>query len=312
MFITSVHRSGSTLLNLVLGSHPQAVSVGEFPRIADVIERGKKCTCGAEPFVTCPFWQNVARTTKDKSGWHLFTDIGEHPMTTYNLRGVARKRTQLTAYVGAIARQPTVRRILLACCGHTAVMQETTRNTFDVFDAILDSSESNLIVDAAKDPFRARWMLSARPVECKIIHLIRDGRGVAHSLLGRTRPEAWFTNVSSAAKHWRSRTRRIQKVLETVPRGQKMVVRYEDFCSSPVAVLKRLCGFLGIPYEPQMLEFAAAEHHDVGGNSMRFSDSSEIRLSTSWQNELSVEELAIFERVAGNMNRECGYSRSAV
>jgi hypothetical protein len=60
VYIASDARSGSTLLDQLLGGHPAAVSVGELCRLSDFVRRGDRCTCG-EPVHECPFWAPVLR-----------------------------------------------------------------------------------------------------------------------------------------------------------------------------------------------------------------------------------------------------------
>jgi len=63
LYIAGSSHSGSTLLDLLLGSHPSIESVGEakkIPAVAARILAGENplCTC-REPVVTCPFWRRV-------------------------------------------------------------------------------------------------------------------------------------------------------------------------------------------------------------------------------------------------------------
>ena len=63
LYIAGSSHSGSTLLDLLLGSHPAIESVGEakkIPAVAARIRAGENplCTC-REPVVTCAFWRQV-------------------------------------------------------------------------------------------------------------------------------------------------------------------------------------------------------------------------------------------------------------
>jgi hypothetical protein len=58
LYILSDGRSGSTLLDLLLGSHPRVQSLGEmkhFHRYAGTGGNVKKCTCGKN-LLACPHW----------------------------------------------------------------------------------------------------------------------------------------------------------------------------------------------------------------------------------------------------------------
>lgn len=57
VYVVSRAHSGSTLLDLLLSSHPGIVSVGEAKMFAQ--EPDKLCTCGAEHWRACAFWRGV-------------------------------------------------------------------------------------------------------------------------------------------------------------------------------------------------------------------------------------------------------------
>lgn len=64
VYVVSRAHSGSTLLDLLLSSHPGIVSVGEAKMFAQ--EPDKLCTCGAESWRACAFWCGVnERLTAD-------------------------------------------------------------------------------------------------------------------------------------------------------------------------------------------------------------------------------------------------------
>ena len=48
------------------------------------------------------------------------------------------------------------------------------------------------------------------------------------------------------------------------------IVRYEDFALAPEPVLRNLCDFIGVDYNPQMLEFWQKPVHPIGGNAGAF------------------------------------------
>src|SRR5690606_6059257 len=58
--ILSAGHSGSTLLNLMLGGHPEAVAVGEITHLPKNLALNTPCQCGV-PVGECGFWQAVLR-----------------------------------------------------------------------------------------------------------------------------------------------------------------------------------------------------------------------------------------------------------
>jgi len=59
VYIAGVARSGSTVLDSILGNHPLIQSVGELARLAsDGWVQNFYCSCG-KPSQECPFWVAV-------------------------------------------------------------------------------------------------------------------------------------------------------------------------------------------------------------------------------------------------------------
>jgi len=66
VFIASLGHSGSTLLDLMLGSHPRLVSLGEVhATIARAAEKQNVCTCG-KAADDCPVWGPVLAAVRKR------------------------------------------------------------------------------------------------------------------------------------------------------------------------------------------------------------------------------------------------------
>ncbi len=66
MFVVGLHRSGTTLLNFILGSHPDCIAVGEIWEIVQpnanrewVESHLTQCTCSTEEGMPCTYWSTV-------------------------------------------------------------------------------------------------------------------------------------------------------------------------------------------------------------------------------------------------------------
>ena len=72
------------------------------------------------------------------------------------------------------------------------------------------------------------------------------------------------------------------------------VVRYEELVRNPEQVLGSLMRQLGLSFDPRQLEWASQMRHNVGGNGMRRSHSSELKLDEKWRDEFTLlQKLAI-------------------
>ena len=178
-----------------------------------------------------------------------------------------------------------------------------------------------------KTPRYARMMLSIERLlpEARFVHVIRDGRDVALSL--RT---TWFApgqDVASLAQFWRQRIENTRKLAASC--SHYLEIRYEDLVHTTRDVLTTICRFTDLPFDERMEAYHRsakdrlddlAAHRNPDG-SVKVSRESRLlihQLSTQpptgtrigrWRHELSLEEQGEFERVAGELLRELGYTR---
>jgi hypothetical protein len=89
----------------------------------------------------------------------------------------------------------------------------------------------------------------------KFIHLIRDGRAVVASLyeVTKTRASLWGGSytIERCVGEWNRAVAASSAAIDTGDDG--IVVAYETLAAEPASEVKRLCKFLAVDYEPQML-----------------------------------------------------------
>ncbi len=184
------------------------------------------------------------------------------------------------------------------------------RASLQCFDAALDEADTDVLVDSGKDPYRAWALYRLRPNAVRLLYLVRDGRGVMTSMLGagRKASTSWHDDPGAATAQWVTENRAIEGVLNHVRPEHWMFLRYEDLCRDPEQALAEVCSFADLEPDPSMLDFRSAEHHDVGGNRMRFAKGDRaIRLDEKWRRKATPAHLAAFEQVGGELNRHLGY-----
>jgi len=145
--------------------------------------------------------------------------------------------------------------------------------------------------------------------ECRIVHLVRDGRDVALS----NRRVSWgIPNLPRAARDWRWKVTLARKI-GSVLGEHYHEVKYEDLVRSPAATLSRICAFIDVRYDESMLKYhesAAREMPDVSlswhRNSVRAPDGS---LVYEWKRRMSLADRIIFDQVAGDALELMGYER---
>ena len=157
----------------------------------------------------------------------------------------------------------------------------------------------------------------------RFIHLIRDGRDVAASLR-----QLWWGSgdgIEAQAIDWLWRIREARQQGQVCP--HYLEVRYEDLVGAPRATLGRICRFLDLPYSRRMLRYhrTAAERLDELGARVRADGSVEVTKEQlqqiherthrppnrervqRWRQDLTSEEVQLFQEIAGPLLRELGY-----
>ena len=153
---------------------------------------------------------------------------------------------------------------------------------------------------------RAVTLLDLFP-EAKFIHLVRDGRAVAASLI----PLEWGpSNILRAAEYWLSKIAPGLAVESSFSENQVMRVYYEDLLKQPETTLKNICRFTGIPYEEKMISTRGYKPsaYNQKQHSLVSSGLNTSRVS-AWKNKLSVREIEIFEFITGETLKLFGYEQ---
>lgn len=142
--------------------------------------------------------------------------------------------------------------------------------------------------------------------DMKLIHIVRDGRAVANSII----PLDWGPNTVIKAAPWWVEKVAYGLAIETMwPESRITRVRYEDLVQSPEATLKRLCKFLGLDYQSQMAratgfrrpDYTQSQHTLIG----KGPDPKRI---TAWKEKLTPRQIEIFEYLTRDFLRYLGYS----
>ena len=250
VYIAGSGRSGSTLLERALGEVPGFASVGElidlFRRDAS---RGRRCGCG-RPFADCDFWAGVAR--RAFGGWAGPCVAG---------LPVLQRRVAQQRYLPRLAVMP------LAGRGFRADVARYGACYASLYRAIAAEAAAGCVVDASKWPVQA-LALARGGIDVRVIHLVRDVRGVAHSLRKRNKRPA------VTAVKWVLHQGEAWLVRRCGPPFTR--VRYEDFVRDPRRTVEAALAGLGLPSRlpgSQILgdgHLALGPSHGIHGNPMRF------------------------------------------
>ncbi len=113
------------------------------------------------------------------------------------------------------------------------------------------------------DSFCVESIISCFP-DAKIINLIRDGRDVAVDWIENLE---WPKNIHATATQWKEFVRAMEPWRETLDSNQLLNVYYETMVTDPENTLQRICAFLELNFEPEMLGFYQEENTAKWANS---------------------------------------------
>ena len=121
---------------------------------------------------------------------------------------------------------------------------------------LLSSGKAHIAVKTPNDVFNVERIIECWP-EAKLVFLLRHPAAIARS------------RASLRAKvNERRNTARIAAFCEALEQARQQYsgfsVRYEDLLVDPVRVLQRLCAFIGVPWEQEMLDYGRFEHGPRG------------------------------------------------
>jgi hypothetical protein len=144
----------------------------------------------------------------------------------------------------------------------------------------------------------------------RYVHIVRDGRDAAVSLLAMTRKPRFNLSrprgIGDFAVAWQREVRGAQAFGLTRPYHE---LRYEDLVEEPESRLREVCAFLEPEYEPGMLEYHRREDPSLYADHPRLAEPP-VRDTRSWRKELRPDDAALFEAIAGDLLAELGYERA--
>ncbi len=138
----------------------------------------------------------------------------------------------------------------------------------------------------------------------RFVHLVRDGRGVAASVMALP----WGPCDPATAARWWARALADGLALESHLGDRVLRIRFEDLVGATEANLGRIAAHAGIADDPAMLTAdgfrpprgTRAQHRRVG-------HPPDPSRAEAWRSLLSAREVEIFESVAGDLLRHLGY-----
>lgn len=303
IYIMGAGRSGSTLLDTVLASHPEVVGVGELVNLHRAgWTANEVCACG-KLGTECDFWTRV------RAAW-------ERRVSEATVAGYVALQQRLEFLTG-LGLMP-IARLLRQRLSPTPEFQAYLRQTEALYQAIAEVSGKSVVVDSSKNPLRGALLTYLSGIDLRLVHLVRDARAVAWS-----RKKALDADKSSGVQvaipprpawysvlYW-TFINLLSAIVCLVRRRQSLRMRYEDFVAEPQVQLQRLSQVCGLDYSAtaQALLVGAPlkVEHPIAGNRMRMKGSVTLKPDWEWRDRLPVRDRVICWLCAGWLLLAFGY-----
>jgi Sulfotransferase family len=289
LFIGGLGRSGSTLLDRALGQLDGVWSVGELVHVWQRgLEENNLCGCGRR-FRDCAFWRLVGEVAF--GGWDTL-DVDE---VLALKRAVDRNRYVPLMVLPALwpPYRARLRRYLELLERLYGAVRQVAGATPEY------RSTGPLLVDASKHASHAFLLRRLRGVELRLVHLVRDSRGVAFSWtkLMRRREVVDGDALMATDTPLRMSARYLayNSLFHLLDRlgVATLLLRYESLVHQPARQLRRVLAHAGRPAADGELGFVGdgwielGTSHALAGNPMRFERGRvPLRLDEEWRGKM--------------------------
>ena len=241
-----------------------------------VRDGGHRCGC-REPLVGCAAWEPVVRALSASRE----VDMAEAARLA---RSLDRTRTLLLPW--RRSADGGYRKL----AGFTATLYET----------IWRLGGAGVIVDSSKVPSHLRLLEAGGRVDLRVLHLVRDGRAVAHSWSRRSKREVVTDapgpplprrSILSGMARWVVENAATESLCRQGLRHTTM--RFEELAVEPASTLAAALVSLGLEAAAARLtelggSLRTAATHGIGGNPVRFAPARPVDPSeaTKWRREM--------------------------
>ncbi len=313
VYIVGTGRSGSTLIDAVLGNSRKAVSTGELYDTISAQLGNKLCSCGAK-FRNCPFWSQVSSHYSDAL----------ETTTLYGMHKIHRRLER-----SALAPL----RIMLTTILRLKDIKDYKRFLHYIYAALRTVSGKSVIVDSSKNPLRGYLLSLLDSADVYYIHLVRDGRAALWSWMqtgtippfeipirkyahvtatSESRCYYWYTPWLYSMS-WVAYNLATQVALRLIQK-KHVRIQYEQFVANPShhidlignLIDEDLCDLRNLIDVSSPLQI----DHIISGNQLRLTRQLTLRKANEdWKRNLPDSYKKVFWMCAGWLARSYGYGR---
>lgn len=268
VYILGSGHNGSTLLDMILNGNSRVFSLGEISMLSQY-RKGK-----GKEFLSNPFWQDVDNLLKVNYKKSLFEVNLGHPSSWAEMDKWDKKSADRFALENK-----------------------------SLFSCVAEKSGKDILVDNSKNAKRLYLLNKTGAFKVKVIHVLRDGRGVLNSFIRLYGERGSRMGIY----YWKMRNLDAKRIRRFFNEKDWLQIKYEDFCKSPESSVKKICIFIGAKYEFAMLDYKKHPYFGICRNKNILSGPEKIVLDEKWKQELSWLNKAKFMLLHSWLNKYYGY-----
>ncbi|TWJ33047.1 sulfotransferase family protein [Geobacter argillaceus] len=187
----------------------------------------------------------------------------------------------------------------------------------EIFTPIIRNKNKDILVlKTPQDIKYLEFLLSLYPIS-KYIHIFRDGRDSACSLVENKSQvfgaidDYGELNHLNAFKRWYDWELKIRKLLDEKDKI-KIRIKYEDLVTKPESTLKVVCDFIGVDFEPEILNYSKFNHTlpkwEAGTYDLEHKKSIDDSSIGRWKEHFKDEETVYIQKHYGKFLKSLGYT----
>jgi len=261
LFIMGWGRSGSTILDTLLGELDGFFSTGELHNLwRRGLMAGHTCGCGLA-VTECEVWSAVLSVAHRTSSGE---SIGPAQVVKWQREAARTKHTP---------------RLLRVAPGHLQswpALGSYTELLGRVYSELGRATGARVLIDSSKRPAHGAVLRLVPGIDPYVVHLVRDPRAVAYS---RRRGKSGLdrdlrpTGALESTSGWVVRNLASEAVSRRYGPGRSLLVRYEEFVGQPLATIRSIARLVDERADaPSFNDHSSTLglNHTVAGNPSRF------------------------------------------
>jgi hypothetical protein len=233
IFLLSSSFSGSTLLSLLICSHPKVIGFGDTYNYQFVKLEETKCSCGAAPSITCPIRVKVQNFMKQSGFDFEWTSSNPTPLFKrfrFNKWFVSLSRRTFLLYVYKMF-PVSVRKLIFS---------NYYKENIEFMNALKSCRDCLIYFDGSKFITRMELLLDIFP-NTRVLHLIRSPEGFLKSCLKRGR-----TDYKKNINNWCRYNNNAHSYKKILGNDNYLLITYENLVKNTDSVLSKIQKFLGV------------------------------------------------------------------